>query len=145
MVAIHGNLGEDGVFRAVLEVPDEAIDSNGHVNNVVYVRWMQDIALEHSLVSGGTEAMEKAGGTWVARSHRVEYLRPAFAGDILEISTWVADIRRVRSLRKYEFRRRADGRPAVRGETEWVYLDRDTGSPVPVPDSVAACFTLVRK
>ena len=142
---MEGFLGEDGIFRASLEVPQEAIDENGHVNNVVYIQWMQDAAVMHSLASGGTEAMERAGGTWVIRSHTIEYLRPAFAGDMLDIITWVANIRRIRSLRKYEFARRSDGELLARGETDWVFLDAGSGRPVPVPDAVAGCFPVVER
>jgi acyl-CoA thioester hydrolase len=142
---MEGFPGEDGIFRASLEVPQEAIDENGHVNNVVYVQWMQDVAVQHSLSCGGTAAMEKAGGTWVIRSHTIFYLRPAFAGDVLEIITWVANIRRVRSLRKYEFARKSDGELLARGETDWVFLDAGSGRPVPVPDEVADCFPVVER
>ena len=142
---MEGMLGEDGIFRASLEVPEEVIDENGHVNNVVYVRWMQDAAVGHSLASGGTDAMEKARGTWVIRSHTIEYLKPAFAGDVLKITTWVANIRRIRSLRKYEFARDSDGQLLARGETDWVFVDADSGRPVPVPDRVARCFPVVER
>jgi len=138
-------LGADGIFRTSLEVCEDAIDENGHVNNVVYVQWMQDVAIRHSLASGGTAAMKEEGGSWVVRSHSIEYLRPAFAGDVIDVSTWIANIRRVRSLRKYEFVRRSDGELLARGETDWVFVDPGTGRPSQVPDSVAVCFRVVER
>ena len=69
------------IYRHVFTVPDSATDQNGHVNNVVYVQWMQDVAILHFGASGGAKAMHGAGATWVARSHRIEYLKPAFAGE----------------------------------------------------------------
>src|SRR5229473_1101260 len=91
------------IHREEFTVPDSAIDGNGHVNNVAFVQWMQDVATRHFALSGCMEAMRAAGGMWVARSHHIEYLRPAFAGERLQILTWVADFSRVRSLRRYHF------------------------------------------
>ena len=57
-------------------VPEGAIDRNGHVNNVAFVQWMQDAATRHFDSGGVTETMRAAGGTWVARAHKIEYLQP---------------------------------------------------------------------
>lgn len=84
-------------------VSDDAIDQNGHVNNVVYVQWMQDIAMRHSELTGGTAAAEAANGIWVARTHTIEYLSPAYEGDHIEAFTWIVDYQRVRSRRRYKF------------------------------------------
>jgi acyl-CoA thioester hydrolase len=121
-------------------IPSDAIDENGHVNNVAYVQWMQDIAVEHYEAIGGTHPMRLAGATWVVREHKIEYLVPAFAGEEIEIKTWVENIRRVRSLRKYEFVRKTDGRVLVRGETDWVYVNAKTGRPLPIPEEVFRIF-----
>jgi acyl-CoA thioester hydrolase len=123
------------VYSKTITIPQSAIDENGHVNNVTYVQWMQDIAVEHYSSIGGVAA-QGSDATWVVREHKVEYLFPAFAGEELEIRTWVENIRRVRSLRKYEFVRKADGRTLVRGETDWVFVDMKTGTPREVPDQV---------
>ena len=121
-------------------IPANAIDENGHVNNVAYVQWMQDIAMEHYESIGGTNPMQLAGATWVVREHRIEYLLPAFAGEEIEIKTWVENIRRVRSLRKYEFIRKKNGKILVRGETDWVFVDLQTGAPRAIPDEVSKVF-----
>ena len=91
------------VYSKTIAVPETVIDENGRVNNVAYVQWMQDIAVEHYSSIGGASPMQKIGATWVARSHLIEYLMPAFAGEEIEIRTWIESVRRVRSLRKYEF------------------------------------------
>ncbi len=85
------------------EVPASAIDTNGHVNNVAYVQWMQDAAIAHSDAVGGTAATRAMNATWVVRRHTIEYRRPAFAGDKIDVRTWVTDCRMVSSRRKYEF------------------------------------------
>jgi len=96
---------------------------------------MQDIAVEHYSSIGGISA-QGPYSTWVVREHRVEYLSPAFEGEEIEIKTWVENIRRARSLRKYEFSRRSDGKVLARGETDWVFVDVNTGSPRAIPEEV---------
>ena len=76
----------------------------------------------------------------VVREHRIEYLLPAFEGEEIEIKTWVENIRRVRSLRKYEFVRKSDAKLLVKGETDWVYVDTKTGRPLPIPENVSSVF-----
>jgi acyl-CoA thioester hydrolase len=120
-------------------IPQSAIDENGHVNNVAYVQWMQDIAVEHYSSIGGVTA-QGPNATWVVREHRIEYLLPAFEGEEIEIKTWVENIRRVRSLRKYEFVRKCDAKLLVKGETDWVYVDTKTGRPLPIPENVSSVF-----
>jgi acyl-CoA thioester hydrolase len=131
-------------YSKIILIPQTAIDENGHVNNVAYVQWMQDIAVEHYSSLGGIEA-QGADSTWVVREHRVEYFLPAFENEELEIKTWVEDIRRVRSLRKYEFIRKSDGKIIVKGETDWVFVDVKTGSPRAIPQEVVDVFSRSNK
>lgn len=130
------------VYVHQIEVAPSAIDGNGHVNNVEYVRWMQEVAVAHADAVGCTAATLAAGATWVARSHRIEYLRPAFAGDRVEARTWVEDFRRVQSLRRYEFFRPADGALLAKGETEWVFVDSQSGRPKRIPAEMGPMFEL---
>jgi acyl-CoA thioester hydrolase len=130
-------------FTLDLTVAPSAIDANGHANNVEFVRWMQEAAVAHAEAAGCTAAaLAAAGGAWVVRSHRIEYLRPAFAGDRLAVVTWVADFRRAFSLRKYEFVRPVDNVVLARGETDWVYVDAGTGRPRSIPDLIRAMFEI---
>lgn len=128
------------VYRYRFTIPEEAVDENGHVNNVTYVRWMQDAAVRHYNAMGGREPTQAINATWVVRKHTVEYLRPAFAGEEIEVRTWVVDMRRVRSTRCYAFVRVGDGVELVRGETEWVFVDATTGRPRSVPPEVISLF-----
>jgi acyl-CoA thioester hydrolase len=129
------------IYSKIIKVAPQFIDGNGHVNNVAYVQWMQDIAVEHYSSIGGIEA-QGPDSTWVVREHRIEYLWPAFEGDEIDIRTWVENIRRVRSLRKYEFVRKSDNKILVKGETDWVFLDAKTGSPRAVPEEVIKVFQM---
>ena len=124
-------------------VPAASVDENGHVNNVEYVKWMQEVAVMHSDFVGCTQATKAAGATWVVRSHRIEYLRPAFTGDRMAVLTWVTNFRKVRSLRKYKFTRTTDNAVIAEGETDWVFVDAKTGRPKSVPTEVSSVFELI--
>ena len=131
------------IYRHDIQVPLSAIDENGHVNNVQYVQWMQDAAVQHSNAAGCTQVTLELGATWVIRSHKIEYLRPAFQGDHLVVLTWVSNFRKVRSLRKYRFFRESDKTVLANGETDWVLVDVSSGRPVAIPNHLAAVFELI--
>jgi acyl-CoA thioester hydrolase len=128
------------IYRYELTVPKEAEDQNGHVNNVEYLRWMQDAAMKHSEATGCTKATNAAGATWVVRTHKIEYFKPAFAGDRIVVATWVADFRRVQSLRRYKILRPVDRVVLAEGETNWVFVDARKGSLRSIPEEVSAMF-----
>ena len=127
------------IYTKVFTIHEKAIDENSHVNNVAYVQWMQDIAVEHYSSIGGIQA-QGPNATWVVRGHRVEYFLPAYAGEEIEIRTWIENIQRVRSLRKYEFIRTSDGKTLVKGETDWVFVDVKNGRPLAIPQEVVDIF-----
>jgi acyl-CoA thioester hydrolase len=129
------------IYSKTFFIPQSAIDENGHVNNVAYVQWMQEIAVEHYSSVGGVEA-QGYDATWVVREHRIEYLLSAYSGEEIEVKTWVENIRRVRSLRKYEFIRKSDSKVLVKGETDWVFVDTKTGRPLPIPEKVSQVFSV---
>ena len=131
-------------YSKTITILNSAIDENGHVNNVMYVQWMQDIAVEHYASIGGVAAQGE-NATWVVREHRIEYLLPAFENEEMEIKTLVENIRRVRSLRRYEFVRKSDGKVLVIGETDWVFVDTKTGRPLAIPQEVENIFKQTRE
>lgn len=131
------------VHRHAIVVSEGDLDENAHANNVRYVQWMQDAATCHADLMGCSPLVAAEGAAWVARSHTIEYLRPAFLGDRVSVLTWVSSQRRVRSLRKYKFVRDADGAVLARGETDWVLVDARSGKPRNIPEAVARTFALV--
>jgi acyl-CoA thioester hydrolase len=133
----------DSIYIHTLEVPASAIDANGHVNNVAFVQWMQDAAIGHADAAGCTAATRDIGATWVVRSHRIEYSRPAFGGDLIQVRTWVANFRRAFSLRKYQFIRPADQVELATGETDWILVDIAAGRPKSIPPAIVAMFEIV--
>src|SRR5262249_27019445 len=100
-----------------ITVTPESIDANGHASNIECVRWLQEAAVRHAEAAGCTAATLQATATWVVRSHHIEYLRPAFEDERIDVRTWVVDFRRAFSRRKYEFLRTADQTVLARGET----------------------------
>jgi len=74
------------------------------------------------------------------RTHKIEYFKPAFAGDRIVVATWVADFRRVQSLRKYKILRPSDKAVLAEGETNWVFVDARKGSLRSIPKEVRAMF-----
>jgi acyl-CoA thioester hydrolase len=132
------------VHHRDIPVPAEAIDANGHVNNRAYVRWMQEVATEHSAAVGWPlERYLEAGSSWVVRSHYIEYLRPAFDGEVLHARTWVDTMERRRSRRRYLFTRGEAPEVVVRAETLWVYVDLETGRPRSIPEELRSAFPIV--
>ncbi len=128
-------------YTIQITVSDDVVDRNGHVNNVNFVQWMQDIAIEHSNERGcDHDFYQSLATTWVARSHHIDYLSSAFLHEQLEITTWVDRFRKVSCFRKYEFRRVRDQAIIARAETEWVYVSNQTGRPKKIDAEVIARF-----
>jgi acyl-CoA thioester hydrolase len=126
-------------FSLAIAVGDADVDELGHVNNLVYVRWVLDAALAHSRALGWDyPAYRRAGGFFVVRRHEIDYLRPAFPGDRLRIDTWIDEWTRVTCLR----RTRILGGDAevVRAATSWVFVTVDGGKPMRIPGDVTRSF-----
>ncbi len=114
-------------------------DAYGHVNNAVYLHYMQEAALEASGDAGyDMAAYDRLGQFWLIRETDIEYIHPLRYGDTVGVQTWVEDFRRVRSRRHYVFK---NGDAIVaRAATDWVYLDRQTLRPAPVPEEMVRAF-----
>ena len=137
------------IFELSLTVAPGDIDPQGHVNNVQYLSWMQSAALAHSAAQGWPhEEYLRLGAGWVVRSHTIEYLRPAFEGERVVIATWVADMKRVTSLRRYRILRRPSdtGEPETvlaTAATDWVFIDFTTRLPKRIPPELSRAFEIV--
>jgi acyl-CoA thioester hydrolase len=132
------------IYVRTFAVPAAAIDGLGHVNNLEYLRWMLDGAAEHTSAQGWPlERYVDLGAGWVVRSHTIEYLRPAFAGESIALATWVATMGRTSSTRKYLYYRRADDTVLATAQTLWVFVDLSTGRLTRIPDAVLAAFEIV--
>ena len=129
------------VFSKRFAVPAEAIDIQGHVSNLAYVGWMQDVAIEHSAAVGWPmRRYLDVGAGWVVRSHFIEYLRPAFADQRLSAHTWVPRFDQRATPRRFLFVRDDDRTVLARAETIWVFVDLSTGRRRPIPPELLASF-----
>jgi acyl-CoA thioester hydrolase len=129
------------VFDQTFSIPEQAIDELGHVSNLTYIAWMQDIAIQHSAAKGWpVERYLENGAVWVVRSHFVTYIRPAFAGETITLQTWVAEMKQASSSRRYLIRRTDDRQVLVTAETVWAYVDRQSGRPQRIPTELRTAF-----
>jgi acyl-CoA thioester hydrolase len=129
------------IFTKRIRVPGEAIDVQGHVNNLAYVGWMQDVAIEHSTSAGWSmQRYLELGAGWVVRSHFVEYFRPAFADQAISIHTWVPRFDQRSTPRRYLFVRDDDRAVLAGAETIWVFVDLTTGRRRAIPPELLAAF-----
>jgi acyl-CoA thioester hydrolase len=111
------------------------IDGYGHVNNAVYVRWLDEAAWSHSAALGlpAERCLASGCGMAVWRT-QVNYLAPAFAGDEIEVGTWILySDGRLRVDRRFQLRRTSDGRSLVRALVHYVCIDLDSGRPRRMP------------
>jgi acyl-CoA thioester hydrolase len=116
----------------------------GHVNNLEYLRWMQDIATAHSAAVGWPlERYQAQRRGWVVRSHAIEYLRPAFTGERIAALTWVRAMGEQSSPRRYLFLRTRDRAVIAKAETLWVFVSAASGRPSRVPPDLREAFPLV--
>lgn len=134
---------------AILEwthaVVDADLDGLGHANNISYLKWMQSAALAHSAAQGWpVEAYAALGCGWVVRTHFIEYLSPALLGDNIVVRTWVADMKKVTSLRRFLIVANRDANEVVlaKAETNWAFIDYQTGAPKRVPPQVSSAFEI---
>ena len=122
-------------------VNDEDLDEMNHVNNLQYLRWTLNAASEHSRKVGWpSERYRELGASWIVRSHQITYKVPAILGDQIEIRTWIEDLEKVSSLRKYEIVRKSDGRTCALAETRWVFVDLATLKLTEIPEIVRSAF-----
>jgi acyl-CoA thioester hydrolase len=133
------------IYVKRFRVGEASIDAHGHVNNQDYLRWMEEIAIEHSSAQGWTmERYLTSGASWFVRSHFIEYLRPALLGDEIAAYTWVTAMEGRTSPRRTLFVRIADRRQILaKAETVWAFVDIKTGRSIAVSDEVRSAFEIV--
>ena len=127
-------------YELAIPVQPEDIDALGHVNNVVYVRWVQDAATAHWLAEAPDPDRDTLG--WVVLRHEIDYLRSAGPGDEILARTWVGTASRRRFERHTELVRAGDGRTLARALTIWCPVDRTTGRPTNVSQEVRDRFSV---
>ncbi len=114
------------------------IDELNHVNNVVYVQWIQDAAVSH-WNSVASEEIKKTF-VWFIVRHEIDYKHPAKLGDELLVSTRVLNARGVSSVRLVQIFRKEDMRLLVESQTTWAMVQADTHRPARITDEVRNLF-----
>lgn len=127
-------------YELPIEVRPEDIDELGHVNNVVYLRWIQDAATAHWRARARAE--DQAALYWVVSRHEIDYVRPAFLDTEVVARTWVGAAQGRKFERHTELVRARDGKVLVRARTLWVPVDSDTLRPTNVSESVRERFSV---
>jgi acyl-CoA thioester hydrolase len=127
-------------FEMIISVLPDDIDEQNHVNNTVYLRWVQDVATAHWRAVAGPKAQEIIG--WVVLRHEIDYKGPATLGDEVLLRTWVGKATRLTFERFTEIRRNRDGRILSEARTLWCPIDARTGRPVRVSAEVRSQFSI---
>ena len=148
------------VCESFVRVRFHEVDALDHVNNAAYLNYLEQAAIDHAMLLGlSLERLRDLGGVFVARRHEVDFLRPAFAGDVLRIVTWLGEPRGARVERRYLVFRATgfepqlpvngrlagadhvatEGRRVIQAVTEWVFTS-ERGQPRRIPSEVAFAF-----
>ena len=131
-------------FELSIRAEASDIDELGHVSNIVFVRWIQDVAVAHSAHVGlSFEAYRTIGAVFFVRRHEIDYLRPVLRGDDLLLRTWIGSIFAAKCLRATEIvRREADGTETIvaRALTTWGCVEIATGRPTRIPPAIRDAF-----
>jgi acyl-CoA thioester hydrolase len=128
-------------FKTHIRVQDDDMDALGHVNNAVYQQYLERAAVEHSAHLGfGLELYRQLGGVFVMRRIEIDYLRSAVAGDRLEVTTWLQEMRGPRAIRRYEIRKQGHDELLVTAEALWVWVDTKAMRPRAIPSELLLAF-----
>ncbi len=155
-------IGPKSAFVLPVRVRFHECDPLGHVNNAVYLHYLEQAAIDHAAEAGWPQARLEAeiGAVFMAARHEIDYLRPAVAGDRLVVVTWPEQMGMATALRRYVIRRAREPEPAagliehpdlnalttgevvVRAVTRWALVRLDTGRPVRIPPTVVDDFII---
>jgi len=127
-------------YEIEIQVKQSDIDQLDHVNNVVYLKWTQEIAVAHWSVSATEE--QKATLLWVVTKHEIEYKRQAFIQDVVIARTWVGKIHHRFFERHTDFHRKSDGKLLAKVTTLWAPVDLKTKQRVSVSSDVYEMFSI---
>lgn len=125
------------VFEMTFTAAPEHIDELGHVNNAVWVKWMEQVATAQW--RSVADPVHQDAYVWVVVRHEIDYLRAVLEGETITARTWVGEPKGARFDRHMEFVGE-DGRARVRARTDWAIIDKASGRPQRIPREVAAPF-----
>jgi acyl-CoA thioester hydrolase len=126
-------------FEMTVSVLPDDIDEQNHVNNTVYLRWVQDVATAHWRAIASREAQKTIG--WVVLRHEIDYKTPATLGDQIVLRTWVGKATGLTFERFTEIRRNSEGQLLSKARTLWCPINARTGRPARISAEVRAQFS----
>ena len=125
-------------FARTFTALPEHIDVMGHVNNAVWVQWIQDMATAHWDSAAREE--DRARYVWLVVRHEIDYRGNIGAGEVAHGETWIeGSPRGATSHRRVEFRE-TGGKLLVSADTTWAMLDRESGRPARIREDLLAPF-----
>lgn len=125
-------------YTATITAGPEDIDELGHVNNAVWVKWIQDVAVAHWYSVAAPE--HEAAYFWVVTRHEIDYRGNVTEGETVTAYTWVPEAPRGARFDRHMKFTGADGKVRVEAKTTWAIIDRATQRIIRVPPEVAAPF-----
>ncbi len=131
-----------GPHVVAIDVQDADIDAYGHVNNAVYLKWLDQAAWSHSAALGlSIAACTRLRRGMAALRIEIDYLRAAMPGDRVEVATWIVESdRRLRVKRRFQLRHATDGGTLARASTDYVCLNLDSGRATRMPAEFSAAY-----
>ncbi|MDG1874534.1 MAG: acyl-CoA thioesterase [Mariniblastus sp.] len=129
------------IFNHELVVTEDDLDEMDHVNNLRYLKWCLKAAVAHSAdVGWNSKRYRESGRGFIVRSHKIKYRIPAVLNDEVIVKTWIDNMERVSSDRRYTVIRASDGKRLAEAETTWVYVDLATLELSKIPDEIRLAF-----
>lgn len=127
------------VFERDFTPTSSDIDENGHVNNVVYLDWAQQLAIAHW--DSRAPATDHEAFAWVALRHEVDYRRALMPGETAHARTWVSETTEGPRFDRFVRIDGPDGAMCAQVKTTWVLIEKATGRPRRVPREMLDRFT----
>jgi len=125
-------------FTITIKVASEHLDFANHVNNVIYVQWMQDIATMHWDAFASDKLKKEI--LWMIKRHEIDYYNQAFLNDELHMETWTGEYTNVTWKRHYEITRHSDNKKIISAASIWIPLDRQTQRPRKIDEELIMMF-----
>ena len=124
----------------IVPVVANDIDEQSHVNNTVYLRWVQNVATAHWRAIASRDAQAAIG--WIVLRHEIDYKAPAMLGEEIVLRTWIGKASRLTFERFTEIRRKNDDQLLSQARTLWCPINAQTGRPTRVSADVRKQFSI---
>ncbi|HMK44042.1 MAG TPA: thioesterase family protein [Dissulfurispiraceae bacterium] len=134
---------ENSRYEKIYKVEPADIDQLGHVNNIIYLKWVQDIAVAHWCTL--TTPEQQSSTYWVVVRHEIDYRHPARLGDAVIARTWVGAAHGLHFERFTDILRTGDNDLLASARTVWCPIDSATGRPHRVAPEIRALFSTPEK